>query len=101
MASDLARDRRTLQGSGIAWFIYRLARCAGGEVVINKHLCAGLAFLFGITALIIGAALFTGCAATPPPPPPVVVQAAPTPAPIPDPYASLSSDVAEAIKHNQ
>jgi len=68
---------------------------------INKRLCAGLAFLFGITALIMGVALFAGCAATPPPSPPVVVQAAPTPAPIPDPYASLSSDVVNAIKHNQ
>ena len=49
----------------------------------------------------LGVAYLIGCAATPPPPPPVVLQAAPTPAPIPDPYASLSSDVAEAIKHDQ
>jgi hypothetical protein len=69
--------------------------------LINKRLCAGLAFLFGITTLIIGVTTFTGCAATPPPPPPVVVQAAPTPAPIPDPYAGLPPDVADAIKHNQ
>jgi type IV secretory pathway VirB9-like protein len=62
---------------------------------------ATLAFLGGIAALVSAVVLFTGCAATPPPPPPVVVQAAPTPAPIPDPYASLSSDVAAAIKHNQ
>lgn len=69
--------------------------------MINKRLCAGLAFLFGITTLVIGVTTFTGCAATPPPPPPVVVQAAPTPAPIPDPYAGLPPDVADAIKHNQ
>jgi hypothetical protein len=47
------------------------------------------------------AACLVGCASQPPPPPPVIVQAAPTPAPILDPHASLSSDVAEAIKHNQ
>ena len=67
----------------------------------NKRVWASLAFLFGITALVIGTTLFTGCAAAPPPPPPVIVQAAPTPTPIADPYASLSPDVAEAIKHNQ
>lgn len=60
-----------------------------------------LAFLFGISALIIGVSLFAGCAATPPPPPVIVPVAAPTPQPIPDPYASLSSDIASAIKHNQ
>jgi len=70
--------------------------------VINERLCAGLAFLFGITSLIIGSTLFTGCASQAPPPPPVVVAApAPTPVPISDPYASLSPDVAAAIRNNQ
>lgn len=41
------------------------------------------------------------CASQPPPPPMVVPTPAPTPQAIPDPYATLSSDVAEAIKHNQ
>lgn len=50
-------------------------------------------------AIAIGAA---GCTSQQPPPAPVVVQAATTPAPLPkDPYASLPTDVAEAIKHNQ
>jgi type IV secretory pathway VirB9-like protein len=46
--------------------------------------------------------VLSGCA-TQPPPAPVVVQAAPTPKPIvpPDPYASLPTDVAQAIKHNE
>lgn len=52
-------------------------------------------------ACAIGTCLILACSQQPPPAP-VVVQAAPTPAPIPpDPYASLPSDVAEAIKHNQ
>jgi type IV secretory pathway VirB9-like protein len=67
----------------------------------KPRVCTALAFLFGISALIIGVSLFAGCAATPPPPPVIVPVAAPTPQPIPDPYASLSSDVVEAIKHNQ
>ena len=68
----------------------------------NQRLYAGIAFLFGITVLVIGTTLFTGCTTQAPPPPPVVVAApAPTPVPIPDPYAPLSSDVAAAIKHNQ
>ena len=58
-------------------------------------------------ATAIGGAIalyLNGCAAQPPPPP--VVQVAPPPAPAPapippDPYASLPSDVAEAIKHNE
>lgn len=69
--------------------------------MVNKRLCAGLGFLFGIAVLLIGVTLFSGCAATPPPAPPVVVQATPTPAPIADPYAALPTDEAEAIKHNQ
>jgi Conjugal transfer protein len=47
--------------------------------------------------------LIGGCSSQPPPPP-VVVQAAPTPAPPPipeDPYATLPTDVAYAIKHNE
>ena len=47
------------------------------------------------------ACLAAGCA-TQPPPTPVVVQATPKPLPIPpDPYATLPTDVAEAIKNNQ
>ncbi len=55
--------------------------------------------ILGVSCAI--AACLLGCASQPPPPPLVVVQAAPTPAPIADPYASLSPDVADAIKHNQ
>lgn len=58
---------------------------------------------FIIASIIVGivALLVYGCAQQQPAPVPVVVQAAPapTPAPIPDPYASLSPDVAAAIKH--
>jgi len=58
-----------------------------------------------IAAAIAGAiALCLNACATQPPPAPVVVQAAPTPAPTPlppDPYASLSPDVADAIKNHQ
>jgi type IV secretory pathway VirB9-like protein len=55
--------------------------------------------VLGLIALMFHA---FGCASQAQPP--VVVQAAPTPAPKPipsDPYASLPSDVAEAIKHNE
>jgi len=54
-----------------------------------------------LAALCATALAMSGCAAQPPPPP-VVVQAAPTPTPVPpDPYAGLSPDVADAIRHNQ
>jgi hypothetical protein len=57
-----------------------------------------------LIAAAIGSAitLYLNACASQPPPPPVVAQATPTPTPIPsDPYATLPTDVAEAIKHNQ
>jgi hypothetical protein len=68
---------------------------------MNKRVRAAAAILFGITVLLFATILFFGCAAQPPPPAPVVVQAAPTPAPISDPYAGMPTDEAEAIKHGQ
>jgi type IV secretory pathway VirB9-like protein len=53
-------------------------------------------------AIASALALWLGACASQPPPP--IVVAAPTPAPTPipkDPYADLSPDVADAIKHNQ
>jgi type IV secretory pathway VirB9-like protein len=58
-----------------------------------------------LIAAAIGSSItfyLSACASQPPPPAPVVVQATPTPTPIPpDPYATLPTDEAEAIKHNQ
>jgi Conjugal transfer protein len=58
-----------------------------------------------LIAAVISSAItlyLNACASQPPPQPPVVVQATPTPTPIPpDPYATLPTDEAEAIKHNQ
>jgi type IV secretory pathway VirB9-like protein len=59
--------------------------------------------LRALIAAAIGSAItlyLNACASQPPPQPPVVVQATPTPIP-PDPYATLPTDEAEAIKHNQ